>query len=150
MYKKMLVPLDASDFAECVLDHVKEIATTRAIPDVVLMTVIEPVSSQTMAYMGPVAVKAAEEREIVGATQYLEKVKASLSLERSKVSVVVKVGSATQAILEFVENNGVDIVVLSSHGRSGVSRWLLGSTADRLVRRSPVPVFLVPAVACRV
>lgn len=150
MYKKMLVPLDTSGFAECVLDHVKEIATTRAIPDVVLLTVIEPVSSQTVAYMGPAAVKEAEEREIAGATQYLEKVKTSLALGRSNVSIVVEMGLATQVILDFVEKNGVDIVVLSSHGRSGVSRWLLGSTADRLVRRCPVPVFLVPAVACRV
>jgi len=150
MYKKMLVPLDTSDFAECVLNHVKEIATTRAIPDVVLLTAVEPISSQTMAYMGPAAVKAAEEKELAGATQYLERVKTSLALQRSNVSLVVKMGLATQVILDFVEKNGVDIVVLSSHGRSGVSRWLLGSTADRLVRRCPVPVFLVPAVACRV
>jgi len=150
MYKKMLVPLDTSDFAECVLDHVKEIATTRNIPEVVLMTVIEPVSSQTMAYMGSSAVKASEERAIAGANLYLDKVKNRLALGKSDVKTVVATGPASEEILNFIDNNGVDIVVLSSHGRSGVSRWLLGSTTDKLVRRSPVPVFLVPAVACRV
>ena len=149
MYKKMLVPMDTSDFAECVLDHVKEIATARAIPEVVLMSVIEPVSSQTMAYMGPAGAKASEERAITGALQYLEKVKNSLALEKSKVTKVVEAGPAVETILDYVDKHGVDIVILSSHGRSGVSRWLLGSTADKVLRRSPVPVFLVPAVACR-
>jgi nucleotide-binding universal stress UspA family protein len=150
MYRKMLVPLDTSDFAECVLSHVKEIATTREIPEVVLLSVIEPVSSQTMAYMGSAGVKASEERATAGALQYLEKVKSSLALEKSKVSTVALTGPSVDLILDYVEKNGVDIVVLSSHGRSGVSRFLLGSTADKVLRRCPVPVFLVPAVACRV
>jgi nucleotide-binding universal stress UspA family protein len=149
MYKKMLVPLDTSDFAECVLDHVKEIATTRAIPEVVLMTIVEPVSSQTMAYMGSERVKESEERAIVAGLQYLEKVKNSLALDESKVTTVAQAGLATETILDYIEDNGVDLVILSSHGRSGVSRWLLGSTADKVLRRSRVPVFLVPALSCR-
>jgi len=149
VYKKMLVPLDTSGFAECVLDHVKEISTTRAIPEVVLLSVVEPVTSQTMAYMGSAGVKAAEERAIKAAFLYLDKVKDSLALQKSKVMSVVLVGPAAEVILDYVEKNGVDIVVLSSHGRSGVTRWLLGSTVDKLLRRSPVPVFLVPALECR-
>ncbi len=149
MYKKMLVPLDTSGFAECVLDHVQEIATTRGIPEVILLSVVEPVSSQTVAYMGSEGVKAAEKRMIAGAQQYLEKVRDSLGLERSRVTPVVVAGPAADSILEYIDESGVDIVILSSHGRSGVSRWLIGSTADKILRRSPVPVFLVPAVACR-
>ena len=149
MYKKMLVPMDTSDFAECVLDHVKEISTARAIPEVVLMSVVESVNSQTTAYMGPAAVKAAEERVVAGALQYLEKVKKSLALEKSQVTTVVESGLAVDTILDYIDKQGVDLVILSSHGRSGVSRWLLGSTVDKILRRSPVPVFLVPAVACR-
>ena len=149
MYKKMLVPLDTSGFAECVLEHVKEISTTREIPEVVLLSVIEPVTSQTMAYMGPQRVKESEERAVAGALQYLEKVKTSLALQKSKVSTVAMVGPAADVILDYVAANGVDVIVLSSHGRSGVSRVLLGSTADKVLRRSLVPVFLVPALSCR-
>jgi nucleotide-binding universal stress UspA family protein len=149
MYKKMLVPLDTSGFAECVLDHVREIATTRGIPEVILLSVVEPVSSQTVAYMGSEGVKAAEKRMMAGAQQYLEKVRDSLGLERSRVAPVVVTGPAADKILEYIDESGVDLVILSSHGRSGVSRWLIGSTADKILRRSPVPVFLVPAVACR-
>ena len=149
MYKKMLVPLDTSGLAECVLDHVKEISTFRAIPDVVLLSVVEPVTSQTMAYMGSEGVKASEERATSGALQYLDKIKQRLSLEKSQVTAAVVVGPPAEAILGYVEKNGVDILVLSSHGQSGLSRWLLGSTVDKLLRRSPVPVFLVPAAECR-
>ena len=149
MYKKMLVPLDASGFAECVLEHVKEISTTREIPEVVLLSAIEPVTSQTMAYMGSQRVKESDERAVAGALQYLETVKTSLALEQSKVSTVAISGPAADVILDYVANNGVDVVVLSSHGRSGVSRVLLGSTADKILRRSLVPVFLVPALSCR-
>jgi len=149
MYKKMLVPLDTSDFAECVLDHVREIATTRGIPDVVLLSAIEPITSQALAYMGSERAKASEQNATAAALQYLDKVKGLLDLEKSRVTTVALPGHAPEVILDYIEKNGVDVVVLSSHGRSGVSRWLLGSTADKLVRSSPVPVFLVPAVACR-
>lgn len=145
----MLVPLDTSGFAECVLDHVKEISTTRAIPEVVLLSVVEPVTSQAMAYMGSAGVKAAEERATKGAFQYLDKIKERIALEKSKVTTVVLNGPAAEVILDYIESNGVDILVLSSHGKSGVSRWLLGGTVDKLLRRSPIPVFLVPAVECR-
>jgi len=149
MYKKMLVPLDTSEFAECALDHVKEISTTREIPEVVLLSTIEPVTSQTVAYMGPERIKESEERAIDGALQYLETVKTSMALQQSKVSTVAIVGRAADVILDYVANNGVDVIVLSSHGRSGMTRVLLGSTADKILRRSLVPVFLVPALSCR-
>lgn len=149
MYKKMLVPLDTSGFAECVLDHVTEIATFRAIPEVVLLSVVEPVTSQTMAYMGSAGVKAAEERATKAAAQYLDGIKNRLALSKSKITTVVLTGAAAEVILDYVEKNGVDLLVLSSHGKSGLSRWLLGGTVDKLLRRSPVPVFLVPAVECR-
>ncbi len=149
MYKKMLVPLDTSGFAEFVLDHVKEIATTRAIPEVVLLSVVEPVTSQALAYMGSAGVKAAEGRAVEAALQYLGKVKDRLALEKSKTSTVVLAGPPVEKILDFIGENGVDIVVLSSHGRSGISRWVLGSTVDKLLRSSPVPIFLVPSAECR-
>ena len=150
MYKKMLVPLDTSGFAECVLDHVKEIAETRAVPEVVLLSVVEPLTSQAKAYLGTERVEAAEERATTAAFQYLERIKGRIALQKSKVTTAVMSGQAAEMILDYVAKNGVDLMVLSSHGKSGVSRWLLGGTVDKLLRRSPVPVFLVPAVECRV
>ncbi len=149
MYKKMLVPLDTSEFAECVFNHVKEIATAREIPEVVLLTVVEPPSPSTYVYMGDQRAKEAEERAIQGSFEYLEKTRDSLGLTKSKITTAVLVGLAPEMILEYIEKNGVDLVVMSSHGRGGVSRWFIGSAADRVLRSSPVPVVLVPSPACR-
>jgi len=150
MYKKMLVPLDMSEYAECVLDHAKEIATARAIPDVVLLTVVEsPLRQASYTYVGPEAAAAGESRVRKAAEEYLEKVKGGLGLQSSNVSTVVVTGDPATEILDYIEANDVDIVVMSSHGRSGVSKWFLGSVAERVLRRSTAPLFLVPSIACR-
>ncbi len=150
MYRKMLVPLDTSGFAECVFAHVTAIATTNSIPEVVLLSVVERVGTSATLDLRGSDVKASEDRALVAAGQYLQKVRDTLTLPKSSVKTIALLGVAVDEILNYIDKNGVDVVVLSSHGRSGISRWLLGSTADKLLRRSPVPVFLVPAVACRV
>ena len=149
MYKKMLVPLDASDFAECVFDHVREIASARAIPEVVLLTVVEPVRPVVYSYFGDEGMKGAEAAARESAETYLNAVKARLGLESSNVATVVANGEPSEEILEYVNENGVDLVVMSTHGRSGVSKWFLGSVAERVLRGSTAPVFLVPTIECR-
>ncbi len=149
MYKKMLVPLDTSSFAECVFDHVKEIASARVIPEVVLLTVVEPPNPSAYVYLGAQRVQEAEERAVTSSFEYLEKTRATLGLTNSTVTTAVHVGDAAEKILQYIEANGVDLVVMSSHGRGGVSRWYLGSAADKVLRRSPVPVVLVPSLMCR-
>ena len=89
-YRKMLVPLDSTRFAECVLDHVKEIATTRAIPEVVLYSVIEPLPYATSVYMGDDKVHDSEKRAAAATAEYLNHVKGELNLSGSKVSTVVE------------------------------------------------------------
>lgn len=49
-----------------------------------------------------------------------------------------------EAIVDFAADSGVSLIVMASHGRSGVSRWLLGSVADKVLQTSPVPVTIVP------
>jgi nucleotide-binding universal stress UspA family protein len=149
MYKKMLVPLDASDFAECVFDHAQEIASARAIPEVVLFTVVEPVRPVVYSYFGDEGARSAEAVALESAEVYLDAVKARLGLDKSNVTTVVASGEPSEQILEYVKDNGVDLVVMSTHGRSGVSKWFMGSVAERVVRGSTAPVFLVPTVECR-
>ena len=149
MYKKMLVALDTSEFAECVFEHVKEIATARAIPDIVLLGVIEPVRTAAMAYFGDDEVKKSEAKAKESMLHYLSDAKEKLSLGSSNVSTVVLLGDPATEILKYVENNGVDLLVMSSHGRSGVSKWFLGSVVERVLRASVAPVFLVPSMESR-
>jgi len=149
MYKKMLVPLDASDFAECVFDHAQEIASARAIPEVVLFTVVEPVRPVVYSYFGDEGARGAEASARESAEVYLDAVKARLGLESSNVTTVVASGEPSEQILEYVKESGVDLVVMSTHGRSGVSKWFLGSVVERVLRGSAAPVFLVPTEECR-
>jgi nucleotide-binding universal stress UspA family protein len=51
-------------------------------------------------------------------------------------------------LADYATQNGVDLIIIASHGRSGVSRWVLGSVADRIVRNSCVPVMMVRAPGC--
>lgn len=149
MYRKMLVPLDTSEYAECVLSHVKDIAVSRCVPEVVLLTVAELGYKQYVEYLDDAVVRQADKRAHEKALAYLEKTRQTLGLTGSKVTTVVRTGQPAEAILSYIQDQGVDIVVMSSQGKSGVSKWLLGSVAERVVRNSPVPVFIVPALACR-
>ena len=151
MYKKMLVPLDKSDYAECVLEHVKEIASSRAVPEVVLLTVVESALRQaSLLYVGEESATQAEAEASKSAQAYLAAVKERLGLSASSVSTVVVAGEPAETILDYIEAHGVDLVVMSTHGRSGMSKWFLGSVVERVLRRSVAPLFLVPSVACRV
>ena len=149
MYKKMLVPLDTSDIAECVFYHVREIATARAIPVVDLLVVVEPIRTSAVAYFGSDRVAEAEANARKSAGKYLDGVKEKLGLAGTQVNANVIIGSPADEILGFTEKNDVDLVVMSSHGYSGMSKWFLGNTVEKVLRRSVAPVFLVPNPSCR-
>jgi nucleotide-binding universal stress UspA family protein len=61
-----------------------------------------------------------------------------------KIRQLVDAGQPFGAIVECAENEGVDLIVMSSHGRSGLSRMLIGSVTDKILRGSPCPVLVVP------
>jgi len=147
-YRKMLVPLDSSRFAECVLDHVKEIATTRAIPEVVLYSVVEPLPEATAAYMGDDRVQESEKRARAAMLEYLGNVKKQLNLSGSTVTTLVETGKPADRILDFIEHKDVDIVVMAKSSREDAARLFVGSVTDKVLRGSTSPVFLVPSPAC--
>ena len=57
-------------------------------------------------------------------------------------------GKAAESLTEYTEKNGVDLIIMATHGRSGVSRWVWGSIADKVMRSSCVPVLLIRARGC--
>lgn len=149
MYKKILVPLDGSELSECVLDHVTAIATGCHIPEVILLTVIEPVSQQVYAELGEQLARDIQNKARVDVNNYLLKVADSLKKDGLVVQTAVISGKATEEILDYANKNQVDLIVMSTHGRSGISRWAFGSVADRVLRHSRVPVLAVSPAGCR-
>ncbi|HYB20519.1 MAG TPA: universal stress protein, partial [Thermodesulfobacteriota bacterium] len=66
----------------------------------------------------------------------------------ARVESAVLHGRAADALAEFATKNRIDLIVIATHGRSGVSRWVWGSVADRILRSSCVPVLMVRAPGC--
>lgn len=140
MYEKMLVPLDGSELAEVVLPHVKAIASASAAKKVILLRIVEPLPAGT-----PPAVdyEVVQKAGLKAAQQYLAKIQARLAKDGLDVETRVLTGRPAETITDFVQREQVDFVALATHGRSGVSRWVYGSVADKLVRSLSVPVLII-------
>lgn len=144
MYKKILVPLDGSALAEAVLLHVKALAQPET--EVALLRVaLYP--TYDYVFSSP-AVAATLTEEIENESEkYLREMSALLQAQGLKTSIAVTGGPVADAILDYADAIGADLIAMSTHGRSGVARWLIGSVADRVVRGSPMPVLLIRPAA---
>jgi nucleotide-binding universal stress UspA family protein len=80
---------------------------------------------------------------------YLQRTAEGLKAKGINTDVKVFTGDASEAIVAYAENNPCDIIVMASHGRSGVTRWAVGSVADKVFRASSVPVLMVKPSAKR-
>jgi nucleotide-binding universal stress UspA family protein len=142
MYKNILIPLDGSELAEVVFPYVKQLAGKVDL-DLTLFHVCESHSeSQLMcqAYLERAAdmvrAHSREARSIMGAPSEEKAV---------EVRGQVVVGHPAEEILRYSEENKIDLILMATHGRSGIRRWVLGSVADKVLRKSMVPVWLVRA-----
>lgn len=153
MYQKVLVPLDGSEFAECALDHARTIAGGCQVKTVVLLQVIEPLTIfPNVDKVVADKYRETEEKFRISVWDYLGRTAESLgqgNLAVETAVVDIDHGDIAQEILNYVAENQIDLVVMSSHGRSGISRWSAGSVAERVMRYATVPVLTVVPRGCR-
>jgi len=152
MYKKILVPLDGSGFAECSLEHVKVITSGSNASKIILFRVVEPLSAETvyaLTIAGDDLLRKAEMDNQTAARNYIVKVKKELATNGLKVETVVIDGRAAEEILDYAKNNKVDLIVMTTHGKSGISRWFFGSVAHKVLQHSPIPILLIAPSGCR-
>ena len=147
MYKKIMVPLDGSKLAECVLPHVEAFIEGCHVNHFVFVRVVEPAAT---FYSGdyPISPEAMKERETAGekiARDYLDQIVSRLERENTELHSAVLVGNVADSLSDFSENNEFDLILIATHGRSGVSRWVRGSIADKVLRSSSIPVLMVRA-----
>ncbi len=140
MYKKILVPLDGSEFAEAVLPHVRELALCTGAEIVLLRVAVRPM--YTGAASEPPSTVAALNESDQEPAAYLERVAGELREQGLKVTTEVCTGPVAETILEYAEGVHADLVAMSTHGRSGLARWFIGSVADKVVRAAKLPVLL--------
>jgi nucleotide-binding universal stress UspA family protein len=154
MYKKIMVPLDGSELAECVLPHVEAITAGCKITSVVFVRVMSPIQltasipSDGIFGFSEEKLEQMEEQRKQTAVAYLKKIVESTRLEGAVLSYEVLKGPVANTLAHWAESNGVDLIAIASHGRSGVSRWVMGSVADRILRSACVPVLIIRAPGC--
>ena len=154
MYKKIMVPLDGSDLAECVLPHLGYFVENSLAQNIILIRVVEPiptkfrgsyVTGDTHSEMIETNAKTVEDSRKADALEYLQAVMRKIKTGNVNVQTEVIIGRVADCLIDYAEENQVDLILIATHGRSGISRWVRGSIADRILTGSRVPVFMVTA-----
>ena len=135
MYNSILVPLDHSELAEKILPEVEALARLHkaelhliCVSKAVVMPGVDPTDAQV--------------RVVNAAKEYLERAKERLSAGDVEVQMHTPYGNPAEKILDVCKRQHIELIAMSTHGRSGISRWLLGSVAEKVVRHSEIPVLL--------
>jgi len=154
MLNHVLVPLDESELSESALDYVPRLVGNEG--QVTLLTVIVPPDlSLSTLYAVPSQpnppLQQTEEglaRQLrVQAEDYLRKKVERLGKLGLQVEALVYVGQPADTIVEYAADLNVDAIIMATHGRSGISRWLLGSVTQKVLSAAPCPVFVIPSRA---
>ena len=152
MYNKILVPLDGSKLAECVLPHVEALAKGCQVKEVEFVRVFEPfrmpASGEYVMSEKETAKLDAEHK--AEAEKYIQEVAKKSRSNGVKVSgtVIKRREGVAEDLAEYAQKSGADVIVIATHGRSGPSKWVWGSVADRTLRSSCVPVLMVRSPGC--
>jgi nucleotide-binding universal stress UspA family protein len=144
--KAVLVPLDGSELAESVLPHVEDLAKGRDDDpmDVILLAVVEPIVYPALdPSFSPVEFHEALEAYAETRRGYIGETEKLLRGRGLEVRSEVQMGSPAEEIVNYADENRIGLVVMATHGRSGISRWVYGSVAERVLTGTSRPVFLV-------
>ncbi len=133
-FSSILIPLDGSALSERALPYAVRLARSRE-SRIVLVRATDPGHDHVDG--------------LVEAEAYLESIAQRVGKAGVRAEPAAPTGEAAPTILSEIELRDCDLVVMSTHGRSGLGRWIYGSVADRVLRRADVPVLLVPATCDR-
>jgi nucleotide-binding universal stress UspA family protein len=127
-YEKILVPLDGSECAENILSTVEKLATDLKVS----IALLRVAYAHTFPGVDPTE-----------AEEYLQGIEKRLQAKGFRVESHVRYGDEAGEILDHAAQKDIDLIAMSTHGRSGVKRWLLGSVAEKLLSHATKPIFLV-------
>jgi nucleotide-binding universal stress UspA family protein len=150
MFKHVLIPLDGSEVAEKALEYARHITDSDG-GRITLLTALDvPEYPPAMYYPAGVATyeinqQTMNEQVIPQAREYLMRIAESLTEAGYTTQIEAIIGEPALTIVEHAEKHDVDVIVMSTHGRTGFSRWLFGSVALKVLGSASCPVFIVPA-----
>jgi Universal stress protein UspA and related nucleotide-binding proteins len=137
--RRVLVPVDFSDASESAIRHAKEIALTYGAEIDLLHVVEEPFYPPAYGLGGA----GFPTDEVVASVEEELADLARSEIGYEHVMIEARTGNPSHEILDYVDEKGVDLTVIATHGRTGLDRMLMGSVAERVLRQSPTPVFVV-------
>lgn len=148
MYKRILVPLDGSELAECTLSHLKGLLHNGADQKAILLNVAMNnfdwyTQQESFDY------NAFRQNLFLASRQYLENVRNRLNSEGINVDAEILEGNfAAESITEYATKNSIDLILMSTYGKTGKKILMFGSTALSVLHDSPVPVLLIRPKSC--
>ena len=149
MFKRIMVPLDGSELAECVIPYVENFIDQGQVEFIVFVRVVKPVippaGFDESIIRFPENLSKWESEKKTSAEDYLKKVVSRLKQNGVKFQTEVLVGRIGDSLLDYLKANDFNLIVISSHGRSGLSRWVRGSVADKILSASHIPVLMIRA-----
>jgi nucleotide-binding universal stress UspA family protein len=134
MHKKILVPLDGSEVAEGIVSEVEDLASGTGAEVIVLQVLPETGVLPTTAH-----------QEFNKAKQYLDGIVQRLASQGIKASTAIRYGKPAEEIVDYAQTSDADLIAMCTHGRSGVSRWVFGSVAEKVLRGTSLSILLCRA-----
>ncbi|MDZ7763594.1 MAG: universal stress protein [Melioribacteraceae bacterium] len=139
MIKKVLVPIDFSDYSINALKYAVDF-TQHFEADMILISVIEPMIYPADFSMGQVAIPATDQNLTERVENELKDLAEKEIGDKVKTKRIIKSGKPFYEINETARDEDVDLIIIATHGHTGVEHLLFGSTAEKVVRKAPCPV----------
>ncbi len=149
MFKKILVPLDGSELSESALTNVIDITMDCRALEVILMRIREPLDPNVIGTLDAKVAVELDQAYREEAVRYLDKVVETLKEKGIKAKTEILSGNPAEEIIKYSQKNNVDLIIMSTRGRSGISRLVFGSVAEKVIRNSTVPVLIKPPAASK-
>ena len=144
MYKKILVPLDGSKLAERALKHLESIYKLDATNSVILLRVIEPLLVDARDLVEADRASELQSKQEEEAKRYMQKIKKQLKNKGMSVKNIIEFGmDPASEILKIAKKENVDLIVMSTHGKSKILHWMFGSVANRVLMHTPISILVV-------
>ena len=137
--KKVLVPIDFSDYSKIALKYAADFAQ-KFNAEMILIYVVEPVIYPPDFSLGQIAIPSINTEWDIKAKEELDKLADTEISNAITVKTIIKTGKPFIEVIETASEEDVDIIIIASHGHSGMEHILFGSTAEKVVRKAPCPV----------
>jgi nucleotide-binding universal stress UspA family protein len=147
MYDKVVIPLDGSPEAECVLPHITTLAVKGLVKKLIFIKVTEgphmPITDGVSVAFSPLCRKSATERRSE-AEHYLKHFASKLKYDGVEITWhALPYGVVSEMIAGYVKEIKADLIIMATHAETGILRWILGSVAERVRRSVSIPIIII-------